>query len=63
MKHCPGCERTLPPDAFGPNARRPDGLQPKCRECRSRDARRQYAAAREHITSRRRKLYAGRATP
>lgn len=35
-KVCKACGRELPAEAFGKHARSADGLQPICRECRSR---------------------------
>ena len=33
VKHCSGCGRDLPPEAFAKDKNRRDGLQPRCREC------------------------------
>ncbi len=43
MKFCPRCRREKRLDAFGRNARRPDGLQSYCTECRRDYLRTQYA--------------------
>ncbi|UVK63587.1 HNH endonuclease [Arthrobacter phage Janeemi] len=42
-KTCSHCQETKPLSAFGPDTRKPDGLDPRCRECegvRKREARR-----------------------
>lgn len=36
LKRCGKCQRTMPVDAFGRNSSRYDGLQDRCRDCRSR---------------------------
>ena len=33
-KHCPGCDQTLPADAFHRSSYDKDGLEPRCRQCR-----------------------------
>ncbi|MGX1544286.1 endonuclease VII domain-containing protein [Streptomyces adustus] len=33
VKHCRGCRRDLPFEEFANDRNRPDGLQPRCREC------------------------------
>ena len=43
MKRCPGCERVLPMEEFHRNARKADGRQSHCRDCK----RRHYEANRE----------------
>ena len=32
-KGCPTCAETKPVSAFGPDVRKPDGLDPRCRAC------------------------------
>lgn len=41
-KHCASCDKTKPVSGFGRNARRRDGLQVYCRECRIRMSRESY---------------------
>lgn len=46
FKHCRGCGLDKPMDAFGRNAKRPDGLQDHCKPCRSEAAAKAWASFR-----------------
>jgi hypothetical protein len=49
---CTGCKRELPRGSFHKNTKNSSGLKSRCRECRSEDARKRYAADRRGIIDR-----------
>ncbi|MEV8035073.1 endonuclease domain-containing protein [Streptomyces sp. NBC_00358] len=47
VKHCTGCRRDLPLEAFASDRNRRDGLQPRCRECVAKYSAAHYRHRRE----------------
>lgn len=54
-KHCKGCERYLPLDAFGKRKAAPDGLKYTCRECDA--AYQKDYQAQEHVKEKNREYH------